>query len=381
MPTSSRRALRALAAAVVATGTAALSLALGATSATATTIASATASALAATSRDAAPAGLTWHKFPLRNNWRQGSLLYGAGWPSWAMANGIVYLSGGAQQKTGDDQVIALLPRGARPAKTVLVGAYTSNNTLGAVGISPAGRVIAYGSPQSNAQGFISLAGITFPAARTSRHLLTLVNGWQPFAPSTGAAPPAYTIAGGVVHLSGDLAQPSPGSDLFARLPRPARPSHVLYVAVFTETGIQGTAEIKPDGTMYAFHGTATSFTSLDGVSFPLPSARSHPLALRDGWASSQPDYDSGNPAYSVINGVVHLSGSLHQPVSRQGAFAVLPRGARPAHFMYINVYQFDGVVGFVLIYPDGKAYISGDDPSAWQGYTSLASVSYPVGP
>jgi hypothetical protein len=361
---------RALAAAAVATGMAALSLSLGAPGAS------------AATRQPSAPAGLTWHKLALRNGWTPGSLRYGAGTPSWAMANGIIYLSGGLRQKAGSHaEVVAVLPRSARPARTVVVDVYTGNNTYGSVNIVPDGLVLAASSPPSNVRAFTSLAGVTFPAARTSRHKLTLLNGWQPVAPpyTVKADPPGYTVSGGVVYLSGGLLQPSPGSQVFARLPKPVRPSHVLYITVYTGNSQPGTLEVRPDGTMDAFNGEATSFTSLYGVSFPAASARSHPLALRDDWVSSQPVYNSGNPAYSVIDGVVHLSGSLHQTVHRQGAFAVLPRGARPAHFMYINVYQDGGVVGFVLVYPDGKAYLSGDNPSAWQAYSSLASVAFPA--
>src|SRR5713226_296062 len=38
-----------------------------------------------------------------------------------------------------------------------------------------------------------------------------------------------------------------------------------------------------------------------------------HQLTPINGWHSGQADYDSGNPAWTVQNGVVYLSGSVYQ--------------------------------------------------------------------
>lgn len=86
-------------------------------------------------------------------------------------------------------------------------------------------------------------------------------------------------IQNGIVYLSGSLAQPTPGNDIFATLPLSFRPTHNLYITVHTSTGTQGSLYIGHDGTMEAFSsGTCGSrtnaqcFRSLATVSYPINS-------------------------------------------------------------------------------------------------------------
>jgi hypothetical protein len=65
--------------------------------------------------------------------------------------------------------------------------------------------------------------------------------------------------------------------------------------------------------------------------------AAAHKLALVNGWQSAQFGYNTGDPAYPVSNGVVHLSGSLLQPTGSNQIFAVLPKADRPKHDLYIR--------------------------------------------
>jgi hypothetical protein len=106
-------------------------------------------------------------------------------------------------------------------------------------------------------------------------------------------------------------------------------------------------------------------------------SVRRHKLTLRNGWVSSQPVYDSGDPAVAIRGGIVYLSGSMHQASGSSGIFATLPRGYRPAHLMYLHVYTYNGAEGSLDIAPDGQMLAS--DGRATE-YTSLAGVSFPVG-
>jgi hypothetical protein len=100
------------------------------------------------------------------------------------------------------------------------------------------------------------------------------------------------------------------------------------------------------------------------------------PLSLMNGWQSAQNLWNTGNPAYCVINGAVYLSGSLTQPTAGPSEFAVLPSSALPATRDYLSVYTFQGVAGVLRIDPDGamSAYLA----SAAQ-FTSLAGVSFPA--
>ena len=61
-----------------------------------------------------------------------------------------------------------------------------------------------------------------------------------------------------------------------------------------------------------------------------------HRLQLTNGWAALYaPDY--GYPSYAVSNGVLYLSGILSAGKSDGPEIAVLPRGARPTHFLWLT--------------------------------------------
>jgi hypothetical protein len=95
---------------------------------------------------------------------------------------------------------------------------------------------------------------------------------------------------------------------------------------------------------------------------------------------SGQGQYQSGDPAYTVSNGIVHLLGSLKQPSGTSDLFAVLPKAARPAHFLYFAIYTNKGTFGWVTINPTGLIFASNfGGNTAARLYTSLATISYPV--
>jgi hypothetical protein len=73
--------------------------------------------------------------------------------------------------------------------------------------------------------------------------------------------------------------QPSGNGQIFAVLPKAARPTHDLYIQVMVYTpdnvAQAGTVLIEPDGAMQAYSLTASDaqqYTSLAGISFPLGS-------------------------------------------------------------------------------------------------------------
>ena len=154
---------------------------------------------------------------------------------------------------------------------------------------------------------------------------------------------------------------------------------------MYTLNGGYGVLRIDTDGTLYAYGGLggSSAYTSLAGVSYPDPAVTQTDTALENGWQSADSLYATGDPAYSVTSGIVHLSGSLRRPAgtppaaSPAWAAAVLPSPARPAdNCLGPNVYTFGGG-----IWPVGVDNVSGTIFGANAQYTSLAGISYPQAP
>jgi hypothetical protein len=324
--------------------------------------------------------GLTWHTLTLINGWQSSQGQYDSGNPAWAVKNGIVYLSGSLHQPgatSSSSEEFAVLPTAARPTHLLKINVYTDSGTYGGLGISTNGELYVGSPVTADAQGYTSLAGVSFPAATTATHTLSLLNGWHGNAFNGGN--PAYTLIGGVVYLSGSLDQPGSGNDQFAVLPAAARPAHVLYLDVNAIGDSTGFLTIYPDGLMRAAGSGAQTFTSLAGVSFPAAATASQPLSLLNGWQSSQSQYGTGDPAYTVSGGVVYLSGSMNQPSVFNEEFTVLPAAARPAHDLWIMTYTNSGAVGALEIMTDGEVDAFNNTGDAARQYTSLAAISYPV--
>src|SRR5215472_5893959 len=99
-------------------------------------------------------------------------------------------------------------------------------------------------------------------------------------------------------------------------------------------------------------------------------------LYLLDGWQSAQSDWNTGDPAYCVDDGVVYLSGSLKNPANGNAEFAVLPPQALPTSNLFLDVYTYGGTVGQLTIDSDGAMSATGGSAGK---YTSLAGISFPV--
>jgi hypothetical protein len=115
-------------------------------------------------------------------------------------------------------------------------------------------------------------AGVTWTS-------LSLINGWATENGAYGTGNPKVSLQGGIVYLSGSLGQSTPGNATFAILPASFRPSHNLYITVYTNGDTTGTLYIAHSGVMEAYSGTscgsgntAACFTSLATVSFPINS-------------------------------------------------------------------------------------------------------------
>ncbi len=241
------------------------------------------------------------------------------------------------------------------------------------------GTVYAHSADSVSAGQFTSFAGLSFPAAATTRHKLRLENGWKPGLAAWQSGPPTYNVSDGMVHLSGALRLPAKGSAVFAVLPKSARPASKLYVSVLTADFSVGAISIDTDGRMEMQSASGTQFTSLAGIAFTTATTGRATLHLIDGWQSGQAKYHTGAPAYSVTDGVVHLSGSLTQPAGGNSELAVLPAAIRPTHDLYIQVYTVSGDLGTVRIEPDGAVLASSHTGTTASVFTSLAGICYPL--
>jgi len=298
-----------------------------------------------------------------------------------------VYLTGSVIQTSGTNSEFAVLPPAARPSHFLyMTVSVAGQGTSGWVVVYPNGAMYATADPYSDAQGFTGLAGISYPAKAMAMSTLSLENGWQSSDAQYGTGDPSYSVSNGMVYLSGSLNQPAGDNQVFGVLPPAAWPAHTEYLSVYTFDGAVGLLEIDTNGNMLAYDGGARQYTSLAGVSFPVAPATAKPLTLINGWQSAQPPYGTGDPSYSVKNGVVHLSGSLDQPPAPGDTqdFAVLPPGARPKYCLYLKtaVSPPDSIAaqGTIVVCSDGRLYSNSFPLSESESFTSLAGISYPLG-
>jgi hypothetical protein len=103
-----------------------------------------------------------------------------------------------------------------------------------------------------------------------------------------------------------------------------------------------------------------------------------HPLKLIHGWESASAKHlVTGTPAWALRDGVVYLRAAIKQPnAAGSVTFASLPKDARPASNLYIQISSSSDVPGILYVGANGamEAY----DGNAFS-FTSLAAVSYPT--
>jgi hypothetical protein len=115
--------------------------------------------------------------------------------------------------------------------------------------------------------------------AGVSWNSLVLQNAWVSSNSSFASGNPKVALQGNIVYLSGSMHQTTPGSAVFAFLPSTFRPTHNMWITVYTFGGTSGTLYIGKDGTMEAFSSStcgsdnsAQCYTSLASVSYPINS-------------------------------------------------------------------------------------------------------------
>jgi hypothetical protein len=215
---------------------------------------------------------------------------------------------------------------------------------------------------------------------------LSLVNGWTG-APFGTQQPGVKQSTDGIVTFTGAIAGGTTGSAF--QLPANDWPAAEVYVPVDTYAATKGRLAIAPNGWVTVqdegSFSNASQFTSLDGVSFALPSATSNsPLTLLNGWKGAP--YSTGSPgvqlesvpwgfgAQSSVS--VHLTGAIWGG-SSSGAF-VLPPGFRPSSTMYVPVDMYAATNGRLIISPNGTVSVQAESSFAnAQNFTSLDGASF----
>ncbi len=372
-----RRRARAAAAAAIAGAAVTLAVSLGGGTAFAAT--RAPAQAVRTHSLAVQPAGVTFHPLTLINSWVSSQSQYDTGDPAAGLSNGVVYLAGSLHQPSPGGSEFAILPKAYRPAHRLVFPIYTLDGSEGTLYIDTQGGMWLYGA---SIGGYSSLAGVAFPLTPPSQKL-KLINGWKSGQPVLdGTGDPSVSLSHGVVYLSGSLRQPSGTSTTFATLPKAYRPSHWLYLPVYstsgTSAGQQASLGIGPQGQLTLTGSPAAKvFTDLGGAEYPLTLTQTK-LTLLNGWHSAQAKWGTGDPAASVSNGVAYLSGSVLLPAGSNGVAATLPATARPSHWLYLPVITGHGVAGSVDISPAGtvQIYLS----TASRKLTAFSGIHYPLG-
>jgi hypothetical protein len=315
-------------------------------------------------------AGLTWHKLTLINGWAVADTV-----PSYAVRGGIVYLTGSMYQTVNGSYEFAVLPKVAWPSRTLYRTVYAGYRSTATLQIDTNGEMQVSSDPISNAQTNTSLAAISYPIADVTWHKLNLINGWQSAQSIYHTGDPAYAIKGGVVYISGSLEQPSGTRKEFAVLPRAARPARQVDLLVYAYGGRPAGLVIGSGGAMRisdAPQSNARVFSSLATIAYPVAGARWHKLTLINKWTPGPAAL--GYPAFTVIAGVVFLSGAVSNvSINNLTRFAVGPRQVLAAHWLDALVYTTGGHSGHIAVGTDEEAYTEKD------GYfAALSGISYP---
>ncbi len=156
------------------------------------------------------------------------------------------------------------------PAFVISVAALVMS--LGGTGYALTQASDSHAGHQSAASraGYTSATGI---ALLPAWHPLTLTGGWT-YGGFDSYHAAYYKDSGNVVHLRGSAKSGNTQAAVF-RLPRSARPSHILWLPVYAFQGSAGGLEILPNGQAFLFDNNSginvTGYSSFDGITFRVP--------------------------------------------------------------------------------------------------------------
>jgi hypothetical protein len=166
-------------------------------------------------------------------------------------------------------------------------------------------------------------------------------------------------------------------------VPAAFRPSTTVYVSVDMFLSAPGRIVIQPSGAASVYapitSTDATSFTSLEGVWYPLTGSGFTAITPGTGWSNAP--FSTRNLAASASGGIVRLQGAINGGTSL--SLFTLPAGMRPATAVYTPVGLCNAKKGRLYIQPSGAVNLniySGtgggtmDDATC---FTSLEGVSF----
>ncbi len=182
---------------------------------------------------------------------------------------------------------------------------------------------------------------------------LTLQNGWTGQAFYTANAAAARDCSG-IVQLKGGIS--TSGTNLSAfTLPPALQPGVYVYLPVDGYAAAKVRLYITPTGVVnvYAPSGAptdATSFTSLEGVSFPVSTTGYTPLTLQNGWTS----YGGSTraPAVANVGGIIRFQGAVSGGTS--APVFTLPSSMWPSTTTYVSANLYLGARGRLVIQTNG---------------------------
>jgi hypothetical protein len=207
---------------------------------------------------------------------------------------------------------------------------------------------------------------------------LGLLNGWSYTTYNTNAV--GVTLAHGTVFLRGAVVNASASaSSIILQLPPGYRPSHTVYVPTNLYGARKGRLIITTDGNVSvqaeAAYADATSFTSLDGVSFELLATGHTVLPLVGGWTGTV--YGTRLPAVADDGVEARFEGAMSSGTS--SAPFTVPPSFRPSSRVYLPVDLCGARKGRLIIETNGSVSLSAE--TAWSDatcFTSLEGLHYP---
>lgn len=296
--------------------------------------------------------------------------------------SGIVRFKGAISAPAGSTLTPFAIPAALAPSGPVYVGCDMIGAAKGRLNISGTSVTVQpYGSTATDATGFTSLEGVSYALNATGYTALTLNTGWTNAAFGTRNA--AAQVSNGIVRLQGGLQSSGTDTTVFT-LPAAFRPAAVVYVNTDGFASAPGRITIGTNGVASVqgavASGDVLSFTSLEGVWYPLAATGYTAIPLSNGWTDTA-IYGTRGPAYSVSGGIVRLQGSIGNGTNLS-AFT-LPAGARPATWVYVPIGLCGAKKGRLNISPTGAVdiqYYSGTGGgvlSDAQCFASLEGVSF----
>ena len=241
-----------------------------------------------------------------------------------------------------------------------------------------------YGSeaePGPNARAFTSLDGLSYDKDVYDGTPIFLVNGWAATygyrmggSGSEGGDAVYFTYVDGSVRLQGHISVGT--ATRIGNLPSGFRPNATVYLPV-TLCNSYGRIVISTNGNISVQHGNGGSFAdascgvSLEGTSFPLPSAV-WPLTLQSGWAT----YSSREAKANMAGGgVVQFEGSISGGTSP--TITTLASWMRPPNTVRMVADSNGARQARLVVEPSGVVKVTGQSLTITSGFTSLDGPSF----